>query len=312
MRAIASLLAALWLAGTVFGGEALAQYRRDNGDAGSRPAGQKQEITLGVIGLSFYEVTGEVVRRVLEDLGHEVRVVKGPHSKMYPRLANGEIDLLAASWLPNTHGNYWKQYGNRALTVSYLYSGARLFWGVPGYVPASAVGSVADLADPDVAGRMNKTITTLPEDTGLTIKSRKLMEAYGLGQRGYTLEATGAGEWIAAIETAIANEEWVAIPLWTPQWLNVAYDIRPLADPRGLLGSADHAALTAHIGFPNRVPPETLRVLKHIELSREAVSRMDLLVNREGMSPGEAAAAWLGEHRDVVAGWKAKAESMAE
>src|SRR5262245_30187409 len=53
-------------------------------------------IILGQVSLSCYAVTGAVVHEVLERLGHRVEVRQGPHEEMFPLLAQGAIDLMAA------------------------------------------------------------------------------------------------------------------------------------------------------------------------------------------------------------------------
>jgi glycine betaine/proline transport system substrate-binding protein len=88
-------------------------------------------IVLGQVSLSFYAVTGAVVQDVLERLGHEVEVRQGPHEQMFPLLGDGQIDLLAAAWLPEGHASYWSRYAAQAAEVARLYDGARLFWAVP-------------------------------------------------------------------------------------------------------------------------------------------------------------------------------------
>ena len=50
----------------------------------------------------------------------------------------------------------------------------------------------------------------------------------------------------------------MVLPTWQPQFLNQAYNIRPLEEPKGLLGTLDRAVLVAHKEFPSKVP-RTLR-----------------------------------------------------
>jgi glycine betaine/proline transport system substrate-binding protein len=88
-------------------------------------------IVLGQVSLSFYAVTGAVVRKVLECLGHSVEVREGPHEAMFPLLANGAIDLLAAVWLPEGHATYWASYGRDAEEIASLTRGPSSFGRYP-------------------------------------------------------------------------------------------------------------------------------------------------------------------------------------
>ena len=114
-------------------------------------------IVIGHINLSFYEATAALYKHALERSGYNVVLKSGSHSVMYPLLADGEFDLFVAAWLPNTHKQYWEEYGENLSMVTPVYTDAKLFWAVPDYVPESAVKSVADLAKPGVAEKMQKT-----------------------------------------------------------------------------------------------------------------------------------------------------------
>jgi glycine betaine/proline transport system substrate-binding protein len=138
-------------------------------------------VALGHVDLSFYEVTASVVQLVLERRGYNVGVQKGSHGQIYPLLGKGEVDLFVAAWLPHAHATYWDQYQDSTTKVTALYDDARLFWSVPDYVPASEVKSVADLRKPEVAAKMQKEIRGPSADSGLMIGSKKIVEAYGLG-----------------------------------------------------------------------------------------------------------------------------------
>lgn len=109
----------------------------------------------------------------------------------------------------------------------------------------------------------------------------------------------------AAAARAIAEQRWVVIPLWTPQYLNKAYPIRPLLEPKGLLGGINKGVLVAHRDFPNKVPARTVETLRRIHLGLEAVAEMDYLVNVEKKTPMEAAKAWMDQNPALVESWMA-------
>ncbi|HEV8645868.1 MAG TPA: glycine betaine ABC transporter substrate-binding protein, partial [Burkholderiales bacterium] len=203
---------------------------------GSASHAHARYVALGHVDLSFYEVTANVVQLILERLGYNVGVQKGSHGQIYPLLARGEVDLFVAAWLPNAHASYWEQYQNSTTKVTALYDDARLFWSVPDYVPASEVKSVADLRKPEVAAKMQKEIRGPGADSGLMIGSKKIVEAYGLGDMGYRLAPGRPADWIANFNDNVAAKRWFVMPLWQPQYLNKAYKMRILEEPKQLLG----------------------------------------------------------------------------
>jgi glycine betaine/proline transport system substrate-binding protein len=129
------------------------------------------------------------------------------------------------------------------------------------------------------------------------------MEAYGLSEAGYELVAAPPTEWLGAFREAVDKEQWVVLPLWQPQWVNAAYDIRPLDEPENAYGDPDTAYLLGHTSLRDKVSDETLTLLSNIRLPVAAVTEMDRMVNVDGMSPREAAQAWLKANSDQVAMW---------
>lgn len=263
----------------------------------------KRPVTLGQVSLSFYAVTGAVVQHVLERLGHEVIVRTGPHDEMFPLLGRGEIDLMAAAWLPEGHAAYWARHGAAATEVARLYGGARFFWAVPDYVPKEAVASIADLAKPEVAQRMTRLIQGIGPAAGITTVSQAAVRAYGLDALGYTLRPGTAAEWTGAYDAALRERRWMVFPTWAPQYLNRGGALRPIADPQGILGGANHAALVAPIARLQALPPATRTALARIDLGVDGVTEMDWAVNVDKLTPRDAAAKWLQAHPDRVDGW---------
>jgi glycine betaine/proline transport system substrate-binding protein len=260
-------------------------------------------VRLGQIGLSFYAVTAGVVQEVLERLGHRVEITQGSHAQIFPRLGAGEVDLLVAAWLPYGHAVYWEQYGPRAQALAVLYRGARFEWMVPDYVPGSAVGSVADLRDPEVAGRMDKTIQGTGRDSGNMMLSAQVMQAYGLEAAGYRLQPGNLAQFHAAYDRGIAARRWFVMPLWRPHYINRVGNMRPIDEPQGLLGPASDGTLVASRDWVARAAPRTLQVLRRLHLGLDAVAEMDYLVNVEGQSARDAARAWIRANPGVVESW---------
>lgn len=260
-------------------------------------------VILGQVSLSFYAVTGSVVHEVLERLGHPVDVRQGSHEEIFPLLGDGQIDLMAAAWLPEGHRTYWTRYGGQALEVATLYEGARFFWAVPDYVPGDEVSSIEDLAKPSVAKRMGKVVQGIGMGATITTVSQKAIEEYGLGKLGYSLRPGVQADWIGAFNSAVAERRWIVFPTWAPQYLNRGRQLRALADPRGVLGAANRAALVAPRGRLQALPERTRTVLARIELGLDGVTDMDWLVNVEKKSPREAARSWMRANEGRVAGW---------
>lgn len=260
-------------------------------------------IELGQVDLSFYAVKGGVVQELLERDGYTVEVTEGSHAEIFPMLGEGEVDILAATWLPNGHSALYEPVRDVTFPIATLYEDARFFWVVPSYVPEETVSSIVDLTDPTVREMFPDQIVSLPEATGLTTGGRRVVDAYGLDDAGYELIAAPPAEWLGTFEEAIAAETWIVFPLWQPQWVNAEYDVRPLEEPLNAYGEADTAYLLGHQELKDKLSPESLERLSNVRLSVEDVTEMDRMVNIDGLTPREAARTWIESNQDTIEAW---------
>jgi len=271
--------------------------------AGLSAPTRADSINLGHVNVSFYEATANVIGLMLERAGLNVGYRSGSHSNIYPLIANGELDLFVAAWLPTAHASYWNEYKNNLVQMGTLFDDAKLYWAVPAYVPAADVRSVADLKKPEVAGKMVKTIRGTLPDSGLMIGSKKIFEHYGLADAGYDLVAGPNAEWLANFNERIAKGEWFVMPLWQPQYLNRAFKLRILDEPQQFLGGPNTAYLIANKEFAAKLTKRQRAMLGRIELSLKGVTEMDYWVNVEKMTPREAARRWIGSNPTTVTYW---------
>lgn len=250
-------------------------------------------IRLGQVSLSFYAVVGGIVQEVLDEDGYKVDVTAGSHGDIFPKLGAGDVDILAAAWLPDGHAPLYAKVKDDTFVIGELYDNAKLYWAVPDYVPADAVRTIDDLKKPEVRARMDKRIRGIGATSGLMVGAAKIHEAYGLDAAGYEVIPGEPKVWIANFKEAVADQRWLVMPLWQPQWINAAYKVRVLDEPKRIYGKGDTAVLLGHNSLRDKLAPATLARLARIKLSIDAVTQMDLWVNVDGLTPREAAKKWL-------------------
>jgi glycine betaine/proline transport system substrate-binding protein len=266
------------------------------------PAHANEPIKLGQVNLSFYAVTGGVVQEVLERSGQPFVVIEGSHGDIYPKLGTGEVDILAASWLPNAHGGLYDKVKDKTFLISKLYDDAKLYLAVPAYAPKE-IQSVADLAKPEIAAKLDKRIVGIGPTSGLMIGAAKMMDSYGLKAAGYELISGPAPDWVANFRKAYDEKRSIVMPLWQPQWLNASYDVRILADPQKVYGDGDSAYLVANTQLKAKLKPDVLVRLQSVKLSVAAVTEMDRLMNVDKLSPRDAARKWIAANPALTKGW---------
>jgi glycine betaine/proline transport system substrate-binding protein len=178
-----------------------------------------------------------------------------------------------------------------------LYEGAHFFWGVPSYVPANEVSTISDLRKPAVAARMEHTIHGLAPDATITFQSIAAIDKYHLREGGYHVVPGSFPVWISSLQNAVAARRWVVVPTWTPNWIVREYRLRPISDPQILLGGMNRVVLAAHNPPGNTILTEAdLGAIRSLRMSLDDVIDMDVAINKNGLSPENAARRWLETH----------------
>ncbi|MER6463810.1 glycine betaine ABC transporter substrate-binding protein [Streptomyces sp. NPDC001288] len=249
-------------------------------------------LTIGNIALSFHRAAAAVVRRVLEDAGHETHTLEAPHEQMFDLQARGGVDILVSAWLPASHGGYLDRYRDRVEVLAPHYT-PYCVWAVPPYVPADAVAEIADLARPGVAERMTPTLDGINPGAGISRFSTRMITEYGLDRAGYTFRPGTEQSFTDRVERGIAAREWFVIPIWRPQYLNAVHRLRPLREPKGLLGGTDLASpVITRTALP-ALAPAALERLRSLRLGNDGVEAIDALINVGGLTPLDAADRYL-------------------
>jgi len=243
----------------------------------SRATGSR--ITLMTIDLSFHRAASGVVRRILNAHGVTVNEIYAPHEKAFEMLRDGKADMLSSAWLPSSHSVYLAPFEQAVEKITVLYRPYAL-WGVPDYVPESAVNSISDLTRPDVAARMTKRIQGINAGAGISRFSREIIAQYGLSDAGYYFENGTLDDCVGAFEAAVNERRWVVVPLWSPQYLHEQYSIRELKDPKGLLGGTDDATLIVRKEALGALPTAALTELRQLTLGNAETSRLDFMLSR--------------------------------
>jgi glycine betaine/proline transport system substrate-binding protein len=210
-------------------------------------------------------VTRLAARLIEHELDQPVELVRAGIAEQYQGIASGRLDAMLMSWQPQTHGPYLRRVAGRVEDLGALYTGGRLGWAVPEYVPRTAIASIADLDRADVRERLDARITGIDPGSGLMRLSRRALGAYGLD--GYTLEAGSGPAMGETLARAIDAGEWIVVTAWSPHWMFAAFDLRYLADERGILGGSERVHALARPGF-HADHPEVAGLLGRMWLPR--------------------------------------------
>ncbi|CAM4295759.1 glycine betaine ABC transporter substrate-binding protein [Vibrio neonatus] len=253
-----------------------------------------KQIKMGVTDLSFHRITASIVSHVLSDMGFQVQRIYSPHQQNFAKLKSAEVGMITSAWLPSSHGIYKADVEQvEPLVELGLHYEPYAHWGVPDYVPEQSVKEVADLLKPEVLARMNKDIQGINAGAGITRFSIQMMEEYGLSAAGYRFHTGTEQDCFSAFEQAVAEKQWLIVPLWKPQFLHHKYAIREVIEPKGLLGIVDRAVLLLREDQAKVFSQEQLDILDRLRFSNEIIAELDYKVSREGREIDQVTREWL-------------------
>lgn len=262
-------------------------------------AEDQDKLTIGWTAWADAQVVTRMAQRILQrhtDL--EVERQRLNIGIQYQGVASGSIDIMLMAWLPLTHQNYWAKVRDRVVNLGPLYKG-RLGWVVPDYIPESAVASLSDLTDPEVARRMGGRIQGIDPGSGLMQASARAMEAYDLD--GMELVSSSGAAMTAVLSRAIRQEEWVVATAWRPHWVFARFDLRFLKDPKGILGGTERVHALARQGFQGDFPPRITGFFSRMYLPDDELAA--LLLRTQEVSVEKAVAEYIDEHPRRVRYW---------
>ena len=218
--------------------------------------------------------------------------------------ARDKRSLFLAAWLPKTHAEYMNRVRGQVENLGTSYSGARLGWVVPAYVPKDQLNSFTDLKKSAVADRLGDKIQGISAGAGEMIVSKKALKTYGLSD--YRLTTASGAAMTAALARAIDNKQWIVVTGWSPHWMWKRFNLRYLKDPKKAMGSAEHVDAIANPALKDEAP-RVHGLVSRMHLSVEQVNQ--ILVDAEKTSYPAAARKFIQNHPKRVQSWVNGSES---
>jgi glycine betaine/proline transport system substrate-binding protein len=268
----------------------------DDEDGADAAAEDLDELEIGLIAWDEAIATTHMWQVLLEEKGYDVTVTDLDVAPTFQGLANGDIDLFLDVWLPDTHADYWEDFGDDVEDITTWYDNAILTLTVPEYV--DEVDSIEDLADN--ADLFDGEIIGIESGSGLyrTVEEEVIPD-YGLEDDYEHLDSSSAAMQ-AELDAAIAEEEPILVTLWRPHISYSQHDLKDLEDPEGSLGDGESLHVAGRDGFSEDYPQLT-SWLEQYELDDAELDQLTGLVNDEYEDdPAEGARIWLSENPEFV------------
>ncbi|MEU5073091.1 ABC transporter permease/substrate binding protein [Streptomyces asoensis] len=267
--------------------------------ASASDVGRGKKITIGYIPWDEGIASTYLWKELLEERGFDVTTTQYAAGPLYTGVATGQIDFQTDAWLPTTHGEYWKKYGDRLDDLGSWYGPTSLELAVPSYV--KDVDSLADLRGH--AAEFGGRITGIEPSAGMMgLLKDKVLERYGL-DGSFTVVDGSTPAMLAELKRAYAAKKPVVVTLWSPHWAYSDYDLKKLKDPQGAWGKGDGVHTVARRGFADD-HPEVGEWLKDFRMTEAQLTGLEARIQRAGKGgEQDAVRTWLKENPGLVEKW---------
>lgn len=254
------------------------------------------EINFALIPWEEAIATTHLWKVILEEKDYDVTVTDLDVAPMYQGAANGDVDLFMDTWLPQTHADYWDDYGDQLENLAVWYDDASLKLTVPSYM--EDVNTIADLREH--ADELDGRIVGIESGSGLVrTTSDHAMPGYCLDDEFELLESS-TGAMLAELDSAIQSEEPIVVTLWRPHIAYVQYDLKDLEDPEGMMGGAETIHAVGRDGFAEDFPNFATWLAEFTLDEPELESLEELTLQEHDDDPDEGARVWLSENPEFL------------
>lgn len=252
-------------------------------------------ITIGTMGWEDLTPITGITKKVLEDKGYTVEVEEfSEWGIAFAALTNGDVDIMASQTDYVAH-DYWVKNMDKLEKISPVSHGLYQAIAVPSYVTINSMDELA--ANKDMFG--GKIIGIEP-GSGLMRDAAAAVEAYGTGME---LVEGSTAAMTAALDAAMSRNEPIAVTVWEPSWMMQKYDVKFLADPKGVFPAAQSYYFIGTKGF-SEANPAVREQLASIYVPLADITAINGAMN-EGKTMEEAVADWTAAHADLISRWEA-------
>lgn len=250
----------------------------------------KKQVSIGYVNWSEGIAMSYLAKVMLERKGYEVKLLNADIAPIFVSMAAGKVDVFMDAWLPATHADYMKLYGDRLETLGVSYRNAKMGLVVPSYV---TIDTIEELNGHKEA--FKNEIIGIDIGAGLMNETERVIRDYPIDM---TLKTSSGSTMVAFLQKSIENKEWIVVTGWTPHWMFSRYDLKFLEDPKHEYGDAEHIEIMATKGFSEK-DPYAAAFFKNFALDNAQLSGLMDMVEGAPMHEEEAAKVWLSKHPEV-------------
>lgn len=254
---------------------------------------QDKVIKLGGMAWEDMQPITGITKKVLEEKGYTVELTEfSEWGIAYAALVRGDVQVMA-SQIDYVAHDYWERNKNRLEKISIASHGLYQGFSVPSYVDVNSIEELAENAEM-LGGR----IIGIEPGSGLMREAADAVSEYGINMP--LVEGSTAGM-TAALQSAVDRQEPIVVTLWTPTWMAQKFDMKFLADPKGIFAPPQSYNLIAQAGF-SEANPEAREILAGVFVPIADVAAINTAVV-DGQDMDDAIQEWIDNHPVLIERW---------
>ena len=254
---------------------------------------EDKTITIGTMSWEDLTPITGITKSVLEQQGYTVEVEEfSEWGIAFAALTKGDVDIMASQTDYVAH-DYWLKNMKKLEKISPVSHGLYQAIAVPSYVTINSMDELAGVKD-----QFGGKIIGIEPGSGLMRDAASAVDAYGFDME---LVEGSTAAMTAALDSAMSRNEWIAVTVWEPSWMMQKYDVKFLADPKGVFPTAQSYYFIGTAGF-SAENPHTRELLASIYVPLADITAINGAMN-DGKSLDEAVSDWVAAHEDRVTRW---------
>ncbi len=254
---------------------------------------EKKEVTI------FYPNWAEgiaftyLAKVALEDNNYKVELTNLEPGLIYGELSkeNSKGDVFLDAWLPNTHADYWADYGDKLVKLGESFSNGTTGLVVPSYVPVNSINELNEYKD-----KFDGEIIGIGGGAGIHANTLKVIAAYDLDFEQITSSGPAM---VASLEKAISNNDWIVVTGWKPHFMWATNDLKYLEDSKNIYPK-DVCAIVSRRGFEEDMPT-VAAFFKDFNLNEEQLYELMQEIRNSNEETG--AKNWYNANKATVNAW---------
>ncbi|RRW40643.1 glycine betaine ABC transporter substrate-binding protein [Pseudomonas luteola] len=255
---------------------------------------EEKTITMGTMSWEDLTPITGVTKKVLENKGYTVKVVEfSEWGIAFAALSKGDVQVMAAQTDYAAH-DYWNRNKNRLEKLSPVSFGLYQGIAVPKYVPIDSIEQLNENAQ-----KFGNKIIGIEPGSGLMRDAANAVSAYGLKLQ--LLEGSTAAM-TAALKSATDRKDWVAVTMWEPSWMSQKFDVKFLADPKGVMPPPQGYYWIGNKGFAQDYP-QAREIMASVFLPLSDIAAINAEV-KDGKTMDQAINGWISNHAELLKRWE--------